>query len=162
MKKMISLVLALAMLFSLAVPAMAAEDTRTIYFEDTDNWSTVNAYAWDAGSNALLGIWPGTAMTKVEGEENIYSIEVPTDAVNMIFNNGSEQTADLTIPTDGKNMYSFGSNSWSTYGSTGGIIGGTSSDVTATFVPEIYLSGISITGDTVTYDSETNTVSLNW
>ena len=157
MKKILSMLLTLAMVFSLAVPAMAAEDTRTIYFENTNNWSTVNAYAWVAESIDLLGTWPGTAMTKVEGEENIYSIEVPTDAVNMIFNNGSEQTADLTIPTDGKNMYSFGSNSWSTYGSTGGITGGTSSDVTATFVPEIYLSGISITGDTVTYDSETNT-----
>ena len=30
-------------------------------------------------------------------------------------------------------------------------------NVTASFAPEIYLSGISITGDTVTYDSETNT-----
>lgn len=157
MKKFLSMILALAMVFSLAVPAMAAEDTRTIYFENTDNWSTVNAYAWIAESIDLLGTWPGTAMTKVEGEENIYSIEVPTDGVNMIFNNGSEQTADLTIPTDSKNMYSFGSNSWSTYGSTGGITGGTSSDVTATFVPEIYLSGIGAIGDTVTYDPETNT-----
>lgn len=160
MKKFLSMILALAMVFSLAVPAMAAEDTRTIYFENTDKWSTVNAYAWVAESIDLLGTWPGTAMTKVEGEENIYSIEVPTDAVNMIFNNGSEQTADLTIPTDGKNMYSFGSKSWSTYGSTGDeptINGNTEGEVKATFVPEIYLSGISITGDTVTYDSETNT-----
>lgn len=160
MKKFLSMILALAMVFSLAMPAMAAEDTRTIYFENTVNWSTVNAYAWDDERFDLLGNWPGTEMTKVEGEENIYSIEVPTDAVNMIFNNGSEQTADLTIPTDGKNMYSFGSKSWSTYGSTGDeptINGNTEGEVKATFVPEIYLSGISITGDTVTYDSETNT-----
>ncbi|MBR2320325.1 MAG: starch-binding protein [Clostridia bacterium] len=159
MKKFLSFLLTFAMLFSLAMPAMAAEDTRTIYFENTNNWSTVNAYAWDAESIALLGTWPGTAMTKVEGEENIYSIEVPTDAVNMIFNNGSEQTADLTIPTDGKNLYTYNSG-WSTYGSTGDeptINGNTEGDVTASFAPEIYLSGISNTGDTVRYDSETNT-----
>ena len=157
MRKLTALLLAFAMVLSLTMPAVAAEDTQTIYFENAGKWSTVNAYAWDAESNAPLGTWPGSAMTKVEGEENIYSIEVPTDAVNVIFNNGSEQTGDLTIPTDGKNMYSFGSNSWSTYGSTGGITGGTSSDVTATFAPEIYVNGISITGDTVTYDPETNT-----
>ena len=159
MKKFISLLLALAMMLSLAVPAMAAEDTRTIYFENTDNWSTFNAYAWDAESNALLGTWPGSAMTKVEGEENIYSIEVPTDAVNMIFNNGSEQTGDLTIPTDGKNLYTYNSG-WSTYGSTGDeptVNGNTEGEVTAAFAPEIYLSGISITGDTVSHDPETNT-----
>ena len=159
MKKFISLLLALAMVLSLAVPALAAEDTRTIYFENTDNWSTFNAYAWDAGNNAPLGTWPGSAMTKVEGEENIYSIEVPTDAVNMIFNNGSEQTGDLTIPTDGKNLYTYNSG-WSTYGSTGDeptINGNTEGEVTAAFAPEIYLSGISITGDTVSHDPETNT-----
>lgn len=153
MKKFLSMILALAMVFSLAMPAMAAEDTRTIYFENTDNWATVNAYYWGGAGNT----WPGTAMTKVEGEENIYSIEVPTDEVNMIFNDGgSTQTADQTIPTDGKNLYTYNSG-WSTYGSTGGITGGTSNDVTATFVPEIYLSGISIIGDNVRYDSETNT-----
>ena len=144
MKKFISLLLTLALLLSLAVPAMAAEDTRTIYFENTTNWSTVNAYAWDAGNNAPLGSWPGSAMTKVEGEENIYSIEVPTDAVNMIFNNGSEQTDDLTIPTDGKNLYTYNSG-WSTYGSTGDeptITGGDKAEVKATYTPVITISDI--------------------
>ena len=144
MKKFISLLLTLAMVLSLAVPAMAAEDTRTIYFENTTNWSTVNAYAWDAESIPLLGSWPGSAMTKVEGEENIYSIEVPTDAVNMIFNNGSEQTADLTIPTDGKNLYTY-NRGWSTYGSTGDeptITGGDKAEVKATYTPVITISDI--------------------
>ena len=37
------------------------------------------------------------------------------------------------------------------------INGKQSGEVTAAFAPEIYLSGISVTGDTVTYDPETNT-----
>ena len=37
------------------------------------------------------------------------------------------------------------------------VTGNKENDVTASFAPEIYLSGISITGDTVTYDPETNT-----
>ena len=37
------------------------------------------------------------------------------------------------------------------------VTGEKSGEVTAAFAPEIYLSGISITGDTVTYDPETNT-----
>ena len=37
------------------------------------------------------------------------------------------------------------------------ITGNQSGEVTAAFAPEIYLSGISVTGDTVTYDPETNT-----
>ena len=37
------------------------------------------------------------------------------------------------------------------------VTGEKSGEVTAAFAPEIYLSGISITGDTVTYDPETET-----
>ena len=117
---------------------------KTIYFDNTEGWSTVYAYAWDAASIALLGAWPGSAMTKVEGEENIYSIEVPTDAVNMIFNNGSEKTDDLTIPTDGKNLYTY-NGGWSTYGSTGDeptITGGDKAEVKATYTPVITISDI--------------------
>ena len=37
------------------------------------------------------------------------------------------------------------------------VTGEKSGEVTAAFAPEIYLSGISAIGDTVTYDPETNT-----
>ena len=44
MKKRLSLILALAMILTLAVPAMAAEGDRTIYFENTGDWDTVNLF----------------------------------------------------------------------------------------------------------------------
>ena len=90
-----------------------APTTKTVYFDNRImNWNgTPNAYYWGAeGANS----WPGTPMTLVEG--TIYSIELPIDMPNIIFNNGEggdgNQTTDLTIPGDGY-VYD---NGWSKYG----------------------------------------------
>lgn len=69
--------------------------------------------------------WPGVKLTYVTG--NIYSVG-KYDASNVIFNvnswNGDCQTVDLTIPTDGKNLFTITTNytngnnqngTWSTY-----------------------------------------------
>ena len=71
--------------------------TETVYFVNADKWTgTIKAYAWTSSSNAP---WPGTAATK-EAEQLAdcdvysYSAEAGTYA-NVIFNNGSKQTADL-------------------------------------------------------------------
>ena len=112
--RIICMILTLAMVaaFALVPVASAAAATKTIYFENTSSWSEVAVYSWN-GNGPCTGEWPGSLMTKVEG--NTYSYEVPTDAVNIIFNNNNNgsQTGDLTIPTDGKNLYS---GSWSVYG----------------------------------------------
>lgn len=159
MKKIISLILAFAMVFSLAMPAFAADDTRTIYFENTGNWSSV--YAWDASAAAYLGNWPGTAMSKVEGETNIYSIEVSTAAINVIFNNGGgSQTDDLTIPTDGKNLYNYGTGTWSTYDSAGDTSDQTKGDVTASYTPTVTIDSVTVGGDSVTVDNENQTYTV--
>ncbi len=71
--------------------------TETVYFVNADNWTgTINAYAWTSSSNAP---WPGTAATK-EAEQlagcDVYSYTAETGTyANVIFNNGSKQTADL-------------------------------------------------------------------
>ena len=83
--------------------------SRVIYFVNTENWSVVNAYAWNSTSNeSFLGTWPGTAMNKVE--DNLYSITVSGEATHIIFNNGSAQTADLELSTE-NNCYDY-SNGW--------------------------------------------------
>ena len=85
--------------------------TRTIYFDNSkSNWSQPYAFAWVEGGAAYLGDWPGTKMTKVKGETNVWSIEVNTDAIQIIFNNGgtgapTNQTEDLTIPTNGNDEF---------------------------------------------------------
>lgn len=152
MKKFLSLLLTFVMLFSMTMPAMAAENTQTIYFENTENWEVVNAFYWIEGSGENLNNWPGTALTHIE--DSIWSIAVPTSADNIIFNNGSgTQTDDLTIPTDGKNLYNYDTGTWSTYGSTGGstVTGQTSGDVTASYTPTAGITGVSITVDGTTY-----------
>ncbi len=111
-KRILSLILALMLVLGMIPVFASAADTITIYFDNTAKWGKVNAYCWDAGGKAM-STWPGTGMTLVEG--NIYSIEVPSNYVNIIFNNGSSQTKDLKIPTDGKNLFTYSSLSWSTY-----------------------------------------------
>ena len=86
---------------------------RVIYFNNTEAWGTVNFYSWYDEINIISGEWPGNPMTKVEG--NIYSCEVPSDAPNIIFNNGTDQTADLKVPAN-ENMYNFATGEWSVYG----------------------------------------------
>ena len=93
-------------------PAQAATGNRKVYVDISGtNWTTVNVYTWDANGSPTTGIWPGSSMDRYVG--NIYSFEIPADAVNIIFNDGSNQTADLVIPTDGKNLYTISTQSWS-------------------------------------------------
>ena len=77
---------------------------RVVYFDNSGkNWSNVNIYAWNE-SGSVAGTWPGTAMTKLDGT-NIYYYVLPIEAVNVIFNDGSNQTGDLTIPDMSLNMF---------------------------------------------------------
>ena len=69
---------------------------ETVYFVNAANWTKVNAYAWTADPNAS---WPGVAATK-EAEQiagyDVYSYTAEAGTyANVIFNNGSSQTADL-------------------------------------------------------------------
>lgn len=81
------------------------------YYINTNNWATVNAYVF--GDELIYTPWPGKAMTKTELQKSgfdVYSYEFPSTCTSIIFNNGTDQTADLTfdatkpyyLPTDGK------------------------------------------------------------
>ncbi len=69
----------------------------TVYFENTANWSTVNAYCW---APEVKG-WPGTAVTTtIEASgRTFYAYEVPGAQTKIIFNagNGGAQTKDLPV-----------------------------------------------------------------
>ncbi len=80
----------------------AAPAEETVYFINSKKWSKVNVYAWTTDPNAS---WPGAAATK-EAEQiagyDVYSFTAKAGAYkNVIFNNGSAQTADL-VWTAGK------------------------------------------------------------
>ncbi len=82
-------------------PGQSTENV-TVYFVNTLDWAKVNAFVWPAEGNAYKE-WPGEAATK-EAEQvqgyDVYSYTFPETYVNVIFNNGEVQTADLTWIAD--------------------------------------------------------------
>lgn len=80
-----------------------------VYFNNTENWSTVNVYVWSSKGSTYMS-WPGKAMEGIGN--NTYRFELPNGAEYAIFNNGSAQTGDLKIP-DVNMIYSNGQ--WSKY-----------------------------------------------
>ncbi len=124
----VSILMTIAMLFSMVICAGAvtadtaevAADSElastgmsgTVYFKNTANWSTVNAYVWIGGTETSIQAWPGQAMTKVK--DNIYKYTISGDYNMIIFNNGGDQTVDLTIP-GANQIYDYSSGSWSAY-----------------------------------------------
>lgn len=80
-----------------------------VYFNNTENWSTVNVYVWSSKDSTYMS-WPGKAMESIGN--NTYRFELPNGAEYAIFNNGSTQTDDLIIP-DVNMIYSNGQ--WSKY-----------------------------------------------
>ncbi|MBE6735064.1 MAG: starch-binding protein, partial [Ruminococcaceae bacterium] len=71
-------------------------DKKTVYFTNNKGWNTVNIFFW--GGSMGTG-WPGEAMKYVgknDGGEDVYCYSLSKDTPNIIFNNGSEQTIDIT------------------------------------------------------------------
>ena len=60
-------------------------------------WTNCNAWIWDAaGANYTGGNWPGEALS-MEGDYYVWNVPASLmgATVNVIFNNGSEQTVDI-------------------------------------------------------------------
>lgn len=60
-------------------------------------WTNCNAWIWDAaGANYTGGTWPGEALS-MEGDYYVWNVPASLmgATVNVIFNNGSEQTVDI-------------------------------------------------------------------
>ena len=86
-----------------ATEDVVEEVTYTLYADVTaTDWTNVNAWIWDAdGANYTGGNWPGQALTSVEKDgKTMWAMEMPVTAtgktVSVIFNNGTEQTVDIT------------------------------------------------------------------
>ena len=112
-KRLVSILLCLAMVLAILPMAVFAADTTTVYYYNASNWSTVSVYWWgSAGSNPG---WPGNTMTDLGN--GYWSYEIPSDLVGkegVIFNNANgAQTANLTMPTTGENC--FNGSSWIEY-----------------------------------------------
>ncbi len=118
------------------------------------SWSSVNAYYW-SDSDTKMTTWPGVAMESVGN--GVFRLAYPENATYIIFNNGSAQTADLTLQGAGK-IYSNGS--WSNYSgsSSDSSSDSSSSDTyTITFTNNMYWSNVYCY-----YWSDTNIVMTTW
>ena len=71
----------------------------TYYFENTNDWTTVNCYAW-TGLNTIAE-WPGVPMQKVgtNGTHDVYGIKFESAGQykNLVFTNGSDQTVEIGL-----------------------------------------------------------------
>ena len=100
---------------------------RVLYFKPNADWSadgvTFAAWAWATGTD---GSWYSMADSDSDG---LYEVSLPSGIDNIIFAsmkgetdwaNKVNQTADLKVPTDGKNIYDAASGTWISNGETPG------------------------------------------
>lgn len=71
-----------------------------VYFNNTAGWSKVNAYYWETGEDGPIA-WPGTAMTNLGNGLYGLKLDADFDMNNIIFNDGTNQTADLKFVMNG-------------------------------------------------------------
>ena len=74
-------------------------ETVTIYYYNSDSWSSVYFYAWKDDYNHNAG-WPGVAMNKVTGHDGWYQAEMDTYYKYVIFSGDGEQTSNIAIEDD--------------------------------------------------------------
>ena len=96
-KKIISLLLTVALVMTMATVAIvSASAATTVYFENSAGWGSINVYYW---GGAETPTWPGVPATDLGN--NIWSAEIADGSTGIIFNDGANQTSDLSNPGDG-------------------------------------------------------------
>ena len=71
--------------------------TFTVYFKKPANWNAaVKIYYWSPTGTAPVVTWPGIAMTKDCGDWYQYTFPSTVSASNLLFNDGTLKTADLS------------------------------------------------------------------
>ncbi len=84
-------------------PIPTTPTNYTVKFSNSQHWTgTIYCYYWSEGQEEGPYKWPGVEMTFLEKNgynEDVYTVQVPSTANYVIFNNGSSQT--VNIPFDG-------------------------------------------------------------
>ncbi|MGN1131842.1 MAG: starch-binding protein, partial [Ruminococcus sp.] len=95
-----------------AVRVIDFSNKQTVYLWNTASWSTQNCYSWPTGGEGSTA-WPGSSMTKVDtfGGYDLYKFTVPSGETNIIFNDGSTKTDDMTIQ-NGTVVFNNGTGQW--------------------------------------------------
>ena len=118
----LTLLMSVFSLTTLAADAGEGADTITIYFRNDWLWDKVTCHYWGSAGSSQ---WPGVVMTKVDtqysdivdGDRDIYSVTIPAGSSILFSNNGNESSktpdittgvvdgAAFTIYWDGSNKY---------------------------------------------------------
>ena len=121
MRKFLSILGALLMCAMMWTTADAA--TQRVYCKMTQSWWTADGAAvavhyW--GGTATGTTWPGARMASIAGEDGLWYYDVPSDVTGLMFVrvNGSgdiadwgAKTKDLTLQTDGKDLFTISNTS---------------------------------------------------
>lgn len=84
----------------------SAAGTTKIYYQNENNWSTVNIWAWTIKDNVNLAknAWPGDKMTDLGN--GWFSFELPAnETFGVLFNDGTNQTANCMELEAGKTYW---------------------------------------------------------
>ncbi len=143
MKKGLIFGTALAMVLSVGVAVGAHQNIKeakafgdtVLYCKMTYDWwkadgAAIGCYYWISSNDSDNNAWPGDRMTPVENDTDVWKFAIPEGYDRVIFTriNGTggvsdwgAKTGDLTIPTDGKNLYTITSKDavWGDPGVTG-------------------------------------------
>lgn len=110
-KKLFCLLLTLLIVISAVAVFSASAAGDTVYVKVSSEYGVPNCYMWNSSSDQNAG-WPGVKMTD-EGD-GVYSYTPDKSYSNVIFNNGSSQTTDLTYP-GGNKIYDMKAAKWEVY-----------------------------------------------
>lgn len=94
----------------------------TAVLNNEAGWSTCNVYYWGNGGGVSNAGWPGTKLSDSDkNAEGFYEVQIDSKYLSgnngVIFNNGSEQSADLTIAEGDCKVYNNKTKSWTDYDS---------------------------------------------
>lgn len=102
---------------------LAGSGGATAVLNNEAGWSTCNVYYWGNGGGNTNSGWPGVKLTDSDkNAEGFYEVQIPSAYLagsnGVIFNNGSEQSADLTIAEGECKVYNNKTKSWTDYDSS--------------------------------------------
>lgn len=94
----------------------------TAVLNNEAGWSTCNVYYWGNGGSIKNHSWPGVTLTDADkNAEGYYEVEISSEYLaesnGVIFNNGSEQSADLDIAAGECKIYNNKTKKWEDYDS---------------------------------------------
>ena len=124
-----ALALAVTSTFCMGTFAVSAANTdaqpsesgsATAVLNNEAGWTTCNVYYWGNGGNVSNKSWPGVTLTDADkNADGFYEVEIDaqylTETNGVIFNNGSEQSADLDIAAGECKVYNNKTKTWEDY-----------------------------------------------